>query len=146
MLASLVLVADTRLPGVVETPWHRRRLLDQLVRDHLEGLHVLLCARENNGALRACDKEGHEALRSGTENADLLVDVGEVALRGPEYLPDTVQHRTRGCEHGDGQDGAPRLEPAADRRMRTRDGQDWAPPTRAGSAEGCRTTARGTRR
>src|SRR4249920_783191 len=66
--------------------WHRRCLLDQLVSDYLEGLDVLLRARENDGARCACDEEGHEALRGGTENADFLVEVDEVALRGSEDL------------------------------------------------------------
>src|SRR5215212_311401 len=70
--------------------WHRHCLLDQLVSDYLEGLDVLLRARENDGALCACDEEGHEALRGGTENADLLVEVDEEALRGPEDRPGTV--------------------------------------------------------
>jgi hypothetical protein len=74
--------------------WHRRCLLDQLVSDYLEGLDVLLRARENDGALCACDEEGHEAVRSGTENADLLVEFDEVPLRGAEDLPGTVQQWT----------------------------------------------------
>jgi hypothetical protein len=90
-------------------------LLDQLVGDYLEGLDVLLRARENDGALCACDKEGNETLCGGTENADLLVEVDEVPLRGQEDLPGTVQQRTRGCGHGDGEDWAPRLEPGAEK-------------------------------
>ena len=72
------------------------------------------CARENDGALGACDEEGHEALRGGAENADFLVKVDEVPLRGPEDLPGTVQQRTGGCGDGDGEDWAPRLEPGAE--------------------------------
>ena len=48
------------------------------------------------------------------ENADLLVEVDEVPLRGPEDLPGTVQQRTGGYGDGDGEDWASRLEPGAD--------------------------------
>jgi hypothetical protein len=40
--------------------------------------------RENDGAVGACDEEGHEALRGGTNDTDLPVELDEVPLRGPE--------------------------------------------------------------
>ena len=96
--------------------WQSRCLLDQLVGDHLEGLDDLLGTRENDGALGACDEEGHEALRGGTENTDLLVEVDEVPLRGSEDLSGTLQERTGGCGNGDGEeDAVPR--PSAVRQM-----------------------------
>ena len=77
-------------------PRHRRRQFEQLVRDDIERLDGLLGPRENDGALGARDEEGHEALRRGADDADLLVQVGEVPLRGPEDLAGTIKQRSGG--------------------------------------------------
>jgi hypothetical protein len=49
------------------------------------------CARERTTAPSAlATRKVTKALRGGTENADLLVEVDEEALRGPEDRPGTV--------------------------------------------------------